>query len=367
MSLHAWEDKYALSLGVELNDDGSINPSSVILTPSVINVDYRLTYDQVDEMLDEGVGYAEEWQLGALLAAATKRRSHRVNRGSTEGMVPFPIPKGMVTAKYDEKLGDYDISLRIETTHNSGANITTGGGEAIGKWQMHQAAQEENNVEDVDQLTNELKLPFRRQPAPDFKSRDREKRQMDFLYEMGKRYPHAWYARRFFNKVHAALKRYLRRKRVNKMLREGKAIPSSISKMDLGCELSKERKVKEIDSIDYTSGLGMIFAGRPIQSSSSNYWTFEYIRRLVGSSDEEVMFESVVLGCINKDRNQYAIYIYELGLEHRYLSEAGKLEEGKKLWLKVASVNPKMELLTFSLASKSGGIHAKPMTSAPAA
>lgn len=195
MSLHAWEDKYALSLGVELNDDGSINPSSVILTPSVINVDYRLTYDQVDEMLDEGVGYAEEWQLGALLAAATKRRSHRVNRGSTEGMVPFPIPKGMVTAKYDEKLGDYDISLRIETTHNSGANITTGGGdicdahydpyctpvsssqlivtemmimagEAIGKWQMHQAAQEENNVEDVDQLTNELKLPFRRQPAP---------------------------------------------------------------------------------------------------------------------------------------------------------------------------------------------------------
>ena len=196
MSLHAYEDKYALSLGVELNEDGSIIPSSVILTPSVISVDYRLTYDQVDEMLDEGVGYAEEWQLGALLAAATKRRSHRVNRGSTEGMVPFPIPKGMVTANYDEQLGGYDISLKIETTHNSGANITTGGGgdicdahydpyctpvsssqlivtemmimagEAIGKWQMQQAAQEENDVGDAIQLSNELKLPFRRQPAP---------------------------------------------------------------------------------------------------------------------------------------------------------------------------------------------------------
>jgi len=197
MSLNAWEDKYALSLGVELNEDGSINPSSVVLTPSIINVDYRLTYDQVDEMLDEGVGYVEEWQLGALLEAATKRRSHRVNRGSTEGMVPFPIPKGMVTANYDKKLGDYDISLRIETTHNSGANITTGGdevcdahydpyctpvsssqlivtemmilaGEAIGKWQMQQQAkQEENEVDDdVVQLPNELKLPFRRQAAP---------------------------------------------------------------------------------------------------------------------------------------------------------------------------------------------------------
>lgn len=222
---------------------------------------------------------------------------------------------------------------------------------------------------------------------------------MDFLYEMGKRYPHAWYARRFFNKVnvseepgphfgmgldcyvqwsspirritdlqvHAALKRYLRRKRVNEMLREGKTIPSSISEMDLGCELPKESRREEIDTIDYTSGLGMIFAGRPIQSSSSNYWIFEYIRRLVNSSDVELMFESVVLGCINQDRFQYVVYIYELGLEHRYLSEAGKLEEGKKLWLKVASVNPRMELLQFSLASKSGGIHAKPTSSAPAA
>jgi len=170
--------------------------------------------------------------------------------------------------------------------------------------------------------------------------------------------------------VHAALKRYLRRKRVNEMLREGITIPSSVTKMDLGCDLPAEKSQKhcrEIDSIDYTSGLGMIFAGRPIQFSSSNYWLFEYIRRLVSSSDEEVMFESVVLGCINKERFHYAIYVYELGLEHRYLSETGKLDEGKKLWLKVASVNPKMELLTFSLASRSGGIHAQPMSSAPAA
>ena len=145
------------------------------------------------------------------------------------------------------------------------------------------------------------------------------------------------------------------------MLKEGISIPSSLTRMDLGCELptqltKSQEGTKEIDPIDYTSGLGMIFAGRPVQSSSSNYWLFEYIRRLVNNTDDEVMFESVVLGCTNKDRFQYAVYIYELGLEHRYLSEIGKLDEGKKLWLKVASVNPKMELLTFSLASRSGGI-----------
>ena len=117
MSLESMEDKCALSLGVELNPDGSIDPSSIILTPSLIHVDYHLTYDQVDEIHDEGVGYTEEWQIGAMLAAATQRRKHRVGRGSTKGMVPFPIPNGMVIASYNEKSNEYNVSLKIETTH----------------------------------------------------------------------------------------------------------------------------------------------------------------------------------------------------------------------------------------------------------
>mmetsp|Transcript_25864 Transcript_25864/g.54155 ORF Transcript_25864/g.54155 Transcript_25864/m.54155 type:complete len:939 (-) Transcript_25864:346-3162(-) len=446
MSLESYDDKHALSLGVELNTDGSIIPSSILVTPSMIQVDYRLSYDQVDEMLDEGVGYTEEWQIGAMLEAATKRRAHRVAHGSTEGMVPFPIPKGVVSAEYDEEKGDYDVSLKIETTHNSGANVTLEGegddpyaspvsssqlivtemmimaGEAIGKWHQAQTTQEITVSDGLAQLPNELKLPYRRQPAPDFKSREAESRHMDFLYAMNKRYPHAWYARRFFNsvqvsedagphfgmglecyvqwtspirrltdlQVHAALKRYLRKKRINLLIQKGIPIPADIASMDVGCDITQLReyintaseekdnsitssdKVKEslkfktVDYIDYSSGLGMIFAARPIQSSSSSYWHLEYIRRLVDESIDEVMFESVVLGCVNQERCQYAIYVYALGLEHRYVSETGKLEEGKKLWLKVSSVNPKMGLLTFSLASKSGGIHAQP-TSAPAA
>ncbi|KAL3812065.1 hypothetical protein ACHAXA_010037 [Cyclostephanos tholiformis] len=451
MSLESGTDKCALSLGVELNPDGTIDPSSIIVTPSLVHVNYRLTYDQVDEMLDEGVGYTEEWEIGALLFAAIKRRGHRVRRGSTEGMVPYPIPKSIVTAtkRRDARSEDtsgvggerrrenYDISLKIETTHNSGTNMTAIGttmttttkgvsdgacneahydpycspvssshlivtemmilaGEAIGKWQMLQPKQDGTAIEGGRiELPNTLKLPFRCQAAPEYKSRESEARRMDFLLQMNKRYPHAWYTRRFFNKVsvsttpgphfgmgldcyiqwtspirrltdlqvHAELKRYLRRKRVNELLRAGHPIPSELTDMDLGYDTSK---MNEIDPIDFTSGLGMIFAGRPVQSSSSNYWLFEYIRRLVDEADEEVMFESIILGCVNKERFQYAVYVYELGLEHRYLSETGKLEEGRRLWLKVSSVNPRMELLTFSLASRSGGIHAQQM-SAPAA
>jgi len=192
----------------------------------------------------------------------------------------------------------------------------------------------------------------------------------DFVYNVIIVYysvpPTAWISpiRRLTDlQVHVALKRYLRRKRVNELLRAGHPIPSELTHMDLGYDTSK---MTEIDPIDYTSGLGMIFAGRPVQSSSSNYWLFEYIRRLVDGADEEVMFESIVLGCVNKERFQYAVYVYELGLEHRYLSETGKLEEGRRLWLKVTSVNPRLELLTFSLSSRSSG-HAPKQLSAPAA
>jgi hypothetical protein len=126
MSLTSNTDKYALSLGVELNSDGSIDASSIILISSLIHVNYRLTYDQVDEMLDEGVGYTEEWEVGALLAAAIKRRQHRVDMGSSEGFVPCPIPKNFVTVTEDKE-GQYNIDVKIETTHNSGLNMTAGG------------------------------------------------------------------------------------------------------------------------------------------------------------------------------------------------------------------------------------------------
>lgn len=88
MSLRADCDSHALSLGVELNDDGSIDEKTITVTPSLIKVDYRLTYDEVDEMLEMGVGYFEEWELGALLSEANKRRGFRISKGSTEGFVP---------------------------------------------------------------------------------------------------------------------------------------------------------------------------------------------------------------------------------------------------------------------------------------
>lgn len=106
---------------------------------------------------------------------------------------------------------------------------------------------------------------------------------------------------------------------MNEMLLNNIAIPNEITSLDLGCDIAQlckennDSTIKEVDSINYKSGLGMIFAARPIQTSSGNFWLFEYIRQKVENKNSEVMFESVVLGCVDHERFQYAIYVYELG------------------------------------------------------
>lgn len=125
MSLRAGHDCYALSLGVELFPDGSINASSIVVTPSLIHVHYRLSYDEVDEMLEEGVGFNEEWELGSMLSVAKQRKAYRCQNGATEGVISAQIPTYSATVSYDEYDEDgIGISIGIQNGYNTGVNLT---------------------------------------------------------------------------------------------------------------------------------------------------------------------------------------------------------------------------------------------------
>jgi len=431
MSLRQGCDCYALSLGLELLPDGSIDTTSIIVTPSLVRVSYRLTYDEVDEMLAEGVGFSEEWQLGAMLAAAKKRRALRVSNGSSEGMVPYPIPQGAVSAMYDVNSDDnVSVSVTVEVPQNAGVNQTSTAagtsvganvhsapaseafllvtemmilaGEALGKWRQLLSSTKHFTGGSQSQLSNTLELPYRCQTGPDFKSRLSETKMLEDLQttNAGGGYCQAWYYRRFFKpvriiedfdghaglgldcyvqwsspirrfgdlQVHAAVKRFLRRKRVNDLLQAGSPIPSEITASDLGCAVPtsddmgvEEGKITYVisesneDKINFKDALSKIGAARQLQRKSQEYWMLEYIRRLVQKSSDEVAFECIILGCVDPDRGRYAIYVLELGLEHKYTSEVGELGPGRTLWLKVAMVNPRIGLLTFTLASRTSG------------
>lgn len=233
----------------------------------------------------------------------------------------------------------------------------------------------------------------------DFQSRARERRIWNNLLESnaGDGYCHAWYSRRFFQPVkvsetltphhglgldcyvqwtspirrfgdlqtHSAIKRFIRRKRINELMAEGKAIPSEITPADIGCEVPVAVKVDddgsitqyECDSsaldedIDFKVGLGLIGAARQLQRRSQRYWLFEYISRILKENPDNAIFDAIVLGCVDHERDQYAVYLPELGLEHRYLSQKGSLQPGKKLRLKVASVFPSTGLMSLTLAN----------------
>ncbi|MGK3757396.1 MAG: hypothetical protein ACI8RD_009710 [Bacillariaceae sp.] len=410
MSLKAQTDACALSLGVELREDGSIIDESIILTPSTVRVSYRLTYDDADEMLEDGVGYSEEWELGQLYTAAQHRRNFRMENGSAEAFVPTQIPQYTVSTFPDQNaLDGVGIKVDVQVSHNGGKNQSAivadtviggdGGssisdelpvssastlvtemmilaGEAIGKWAQRET---QTNV-DNDGKINSLELPFRGQPDPDYRSRGRDRNIMMDLLEcnIGDGYCHAWYSRRFLSpakvtpeasshsglgldcyvqwsspirrfqdlQVHAAVKRFIRRQKVIDLLTKGEKIPTEITSEDLGCELRSpnndgklELSLENIDKdINYNDKTKLLGPAKFVMRNSNKFWMLEYVRRLK-DADPELTLEALVLGCVNPDKRQYAIYIYELGLEWRYTSPVG-IQAGDRFKIRIGDVIP---------------------------
>lgn len=411
-------DTCALSLGVELNDDGSINVDSLEVTSSKVRVNYRLSYNDVDDMLLEGVGYREEWQLGAFLNAAIKRREYRIRNGSTEGMIPQSIPQSFVTVHEDATEPDgIGITVVVDPSHNQGFNRTSemssisggdnqGGvvktaisdsnllvtemmilaGEALGKWKVRV---DEEPLTFCGRYENSLHLPFRSQPKPDFWAREKEFKILQDLLQYKHGYCHAWFARRFLSpveigqepkphfglgidcyvqwtspirrfgdlQVHAAVKRFLRRRRMHDLVFGGQDIPAGIGHADLGCPVPDETSsisdhdaaLAAVDAdIDYSWGKSLVAVSKAVNRQSQQYWLYEYISRQVQNGTPPT-FEGIVLGCVDPERLQYAVYLPEIGYEHRYLSQKGYLNPGEILKLKVESVIPRMNLMTLSL------------------
>jgi len=154
--------------------------------------------------------------------------------------------------------------------------------------------------------------------------------------------------------VHAAVKEYLRYNKVREIIREGGQIHPEMTSEDVGVHImnSRENFGQAISPIDFNEGSSFARASRPLSRSSHQYWLFEYVRRKIKQQrhgDPQVSFDCTVLGCVDESRHQYAIFIHELGLEHRYLSEKGRLTPGEKIKLQVLSVNPRHGLMNLAL------------------
>jgi exoribonuclease-2 len=86
-SLRAGLPTEAVSVGAALGPDGALLPDSVEVVPSRVAPARRLTYMEVDEML-EACREEDEPQLFALAEAAAARHAHRLARGAVEILMP---------------------------------------------------------------------------------------------------------------------------------------------------------------------------------------------------------------------------------------------------------------------------------------
>jgi len=436
MSLSARsEDCYALSLGVELNADGSVDASSIILAPSVIRVSYRLTYEQTDEMFEEGSAYAEEWQLGSLLQLAERRRQYRSSRGSSESAPYAPIPRGTVTVKRkEEEEAGLAVSLRIEVSHNAGRNVTTMIGplsNSRGKATDHPTTARIVETDPVSPsqllvteimilagealglwgLKKDIILPYRCQPKMDVRTREMEWNYLTILEEnnIGDGYCAAWYSRRFCEpvsvelkpgphsglglatyvqwsspirrycdlQVHSTVKQYLRREKIKELVKGGGIVPDLVSDEDIGESVhdllkgSGQTSGCKVFSIDYNESIGLQKTARLLQNKSQTYWMLEFIRRFInsipndeeskgggaGTSIDKKKFKAVVLGCLDANAGLYVIYLYDLGIERTYRSEARlKLEPGDEIWFIFSKIDPKLGILKLSAVSMPVGL-----------
>lgn len=207
--------------------------------------------------------------------------------------------------------------------------------------------------------------------------------------QIGNGWCHAWYTRRFLQsvkvvefpsphsglglscyvqwtspirrftdlQVHMSVKRYLRRQRVSELMQQGQRIPEELCQLDLGlpfgaiCDGSMTDDVIGSDDVDrdlnFLDGLGLAGAARTLQRQSQQYWIYEYIRRQ-SEKDPHRAYPSIVLGCVDPERQQYAVYVEPFGLEHRYTSPRKQsLDTGTTLQLKVDAVSPRFGILTF--------------------
>jgi len=283
--------------------------------------------------------------------------------------------------------GDKGFSLSDELPVSSASTLVTEmmilAGEAIGKW----AIRETRTTDDNDVKVNSLELPFRSQLKPDYRSRDRERKIMTDLLEcnIGDGYCHAWYSRRFFSpaqitpdarshsglgldcyvqwtspirrlqdlQVHATVKRFLRRQKVIDVLKKGEKVPTGITSEDLGCEFTSsnndgklELSLEDIDKdINYSDNTKMLRPARFVMRNSNKFWMLEYVRRLK-EGNPELTLEALVFGCTNPAKRQYAIYIYELGLEWRYNSPVG-IQAGDRFFVRISNVIPQNGQMTF--------------------
>ncbi|MEO1068441.1 MAG: ribonuclease R family protein [Cyanobacteria bacterium J06638_6] len=315
MSLIQGQTCCALSFGIQLTADGDIEDYTI--HPTLIRPTYRLTYDDVDEMLELGI--TAEPELHGLAHWAKTRGQWRL----TQGAISINMPESSI------KVSEAEDDIVIEVLNDSMARQMVAemmilAGEVAARYGQAHA----------------LAIPFRGQPQPELPSdeelislptgwvRDSAIRRCMTRSEVGVTPSrHATLGLESYSQVTSPIRRYLDllvHFQLKAHLR-GEPLPFSsteVTELAIGAS-----------SAAYEATL--------VERQTKRYWALEYLRR-----HQDSTWDVMLLRWLREDEGLGLIMVEDLGLELAMrFNRAVAL--GEQLSVRVSHASPRQDVIRF--------------------
>jgi exoribonuclease-2 len=304
----------ALSFGVILGETGEILDYSI--HASLIKPTYRLTYEDVDEMLQMRIQAEPEIEI--LATAAKLRKDWR----KSQGAINIKMPEAVIKVKSEDEI----IIQLLEASFSRQlvAEMMILAGEVAGRY-----CQEHN-----------LPVPFRGQPQPELPSEEEllslppgpvracaVRRCMPRSEISITPYRHASLGLDTYTQVTSPIRRYtdlLTHFQLKAHLR-GEALPFA------GDQVQQILYSVTLSSQEATS----------VERQTNRYWSLEYLRR-----NADQVWQGLMLRWLREDENLGLILLEELGLElpHRF---ERPVSPGDRLAVQVSRADPHRDEIRF--------------------
>ncbi len=304
----------AVSFGVILDENGAI--AEYQITPSLVKPTYHLTYEDVDEMLELGI--TGEPEIAQLEQWARQRQQWRKQQGS----INISLPEAVIKVDENEE-------ITIELLDNSPARQLVAemmilAGEVAGRFATE----------------NEIPLPFRSQPQPEFPPEE-ELLQLPAgpvrycalrgympRSEMGTTpAPHAGLGLQVYTQVTSPIRRYI----------------DLLSHFQLKAYLRGDEcpfSAEQVQEIAYSASAAS-YEAMLVERQTKRYWALEYLRR-----HGNQRWNALVLRWLREEDNLGIILLEDLGLElpHRFQNH---VELGDRVEVEVVVSDPRQDFIRF--------------------
>ncbi len=313
MSLVQGEICCALSFGIILDETGGVGDYSI--HASLIKPTYRLTYEDVDDILESGV--REEPEIAALGKWAKTRKSWRYQQGA----ISITMPEAMIKVKDDE----VNIDLLDDSySRQLVAEMMILAGEVAARYGK----------------THNIPLPFRGQPQPELPPEEEllllpagfvracaMRRCMPKSEMSINPLRHAGLGLETYTQATSPIRRYsdlLTHFQLKAHLR-GQTPPFS----------AEELKEVMMNVTSITQEVVMV------ERQTNRYWALEYLRRHLDKA-----WNTTVLMWLREDSNLALILLEDLGLQlPMFFKRAVNL--GEEILVKVIHADPQKDIIQF--------------------